>query len=227
MAINLSKKRTFNNFFRDYQREILIGFCVLLVLFVSLIFPKKSSGESFWLTFFLFFVFPFLAIRFLLKEPLENFGFSRGDMKKGVIFSTIFIAIFIFLNYFIVSKPEFRNQLPIAPGIASNFWNFIIFQFLIALPLHFFGETFFRGFLQMGMENKLGKYSLILQALIQSLLFARGSLALMLLVFLSALTAGIVTWKSRSIFYSFVSMWIISVSLDIMLIRFINNIILK
>jgi membrane protease YdiL (CAAX protease family) len=226
MTIILSRKRTLNNFFRDYQREILIGFCVLLVLFVSLIFPKRSSGESFWLSFFLFFLFPFLVIRFLLKEPLINFGFYRGDMKKGIIFSAIFVIAFIFLNYIIVAKPEFRNQLMITPGISGNFWNFIIFQFLVALPLHFFGETFFRGFLQLGMESKLGKYSLIFQALLQSLLFAKGSFVIILLIFLSALAAGIVTWKSRSIFYSFVFMWIISVSLDIMIIRFINQTIL-
>jgi membrane protease YdiL (CAAX protease family) len=226
MAITLSRKRTMNNFFRDYQREILIGFCILLVLFVSLIFPKKSSGESFWLAFFLFFLFPFLAIRFLLKEPLANFGFSQGDMKKGVIFSAIFIVAFIFLNYLIVLKPEFRNQLTITPGIAHNFWNFLLFQFLVALPLHFFGETFFRGFLQLGLEKKLGKYSLILQALLQSILFIKGSWIIILLIFLSALAAGVIARQSRSILYSFVSMWIISVSLDIILIRFINQAIL-
>jgi membrane protease YdiL (CAAX protease family) len=226
MAITLSHKRTINNFFRDYQREIIIGFCVLLVIFVSLIFPKKSSGELFWLSFFLFFIFPFLAIRFLLKEPLPNFGFSRGDMKKGVIFSAIFIVAFIFLNYLIVLKPEFRNQLTITPGIAHNFWNFLLFQFLVALPLHFFGETFFRGFLQLGMEKKLGKYSLILQALLQSIFFIKGSWIIILLIFLSALAAGVIARQSRSILYSFVSMWIISVSLDIILIRFINQAIL-
>jgi membrane protease YdiL (CAAX protease family) len=226
MAINLSRKRTLNNFFRDHQREILIGFCALLVLFVSLIFPKKSSGESFWLSFFLFFLFPLLTVRFLLKEPLANFGFSRGDMKKGIIFSAIFVFFFIILNYIIVSKPEFRNQLLITPGIAHNFWNFLIFQFLVALPLHFFGETFFRGFLQLGTEKKLGKYSLILQALLQSLLFAKGSLVIILLIFLSALAAGIIARQSRSIYYSFVAMWIISISLDIILIRFANQAIL-
>jgi uncharacterized protein len=223
MAINLSHKRTPNNFFRDYQREILIGFCTLLVLFVSLIFPKKSSGESFWLSFFLFFLFPLLAIRFLLKEPLANFGFSRGDMKKGFIFSAIFIAVFIFLNYLVVSRPELRNQLLITPGIARNFWNFLIFQFLVALPLHFFGETFFRGFLQLGTESKLGKYSLILQALLQSIFFIKGSWVIIILIFLSALAAGVIARQSRSIFYSLVSMWIISVSLDIILIRFANQ----
>lgn len=223
MAINLSRKKTLNTFFHDYQREILIGFCVLLVIFVSLIFPQKSSGESFWLSFFLFLLFPFLAIRFLLKEPLKDFGLSRGDFRSGVIFSSIVTVVFVFISYLIVSRPELLNQLPVTPGLAENYWYFLLFELFLVLPLHFFWEFFFRGFLQLGLEKRIGIYSLILQAFLQTVFVLRGPWIFSSLIFFSALSAGFIARKSRSIIYSFVSLWVISISLDIMIIRAIHQ----
>jgi membrane protease YdiL (CAAX protease family) len=224
MAIHIPlHTKTKRMLFVEYSREIMIGFCILIVFFVSFIFPNTSYGDSFWLSLFFFFIFPLLAIRFLLKEPLSSFGFSKGDAKKGIILSVIFIASFILLNYYIVSQPNLRSQLSVATGIVGNFWNFLLFQFFIALPLHFFWETFFRGFMQMGLEKKLGKYSLFFQAILQSLLFFKGTWVILFLIFISALCAGFIVRQSRSILYSFVSMWIISVSLDIMLIRLIHQ----
>jgi hypothetical protein len=201
MAINLSRKRTLNSFFHDYRREVMIGFCAFLALIASLIFPKTFYGDSFWLSFFFLFLFPILSVKFLLKEPLSDFGFSKGDSKWGLVFSATFIVLFVFLNYYIVSRPELRNQLSIAPWIAKSFWSFILFQAFITLPLHFFWDFFFRGFLQLGLESKLGKYSFFLQAILQSLLFFKGTWLMIFLVFISALAAGAIVRWSRSIFY--------------------------
>lgn len=223
MAINLSRQKTNVNFFHQNHREISIGFCALLVLIVSLIFPVKAGGESFWLSLFLFLVFPFLVIRYLLKESPAIFGLSWGDQKKGMVFGAIFTVAFIFINYLVVSRPELRNLLTLPRGIASNFWYFLFFELLIILPVHFFWEFFFRGFVQLGLEKKLGAYSLLLQALLQTLLVVRSSWIIIFLILFSSLSAGVIARQSRSVAYSFVSMWLISVSLDIMLIRIITK----
>ena len=223
MNINFKKISPKTPFLKKHQREILIGFCALIALLVSLFFPVRLTGESFWAVFFLFFVFPSLIIFFLLKEPAESFGISWGNFRIGVILSVAGVAIFIFVHYLIIMKPEFRNQLIIPRGIASNFWYFLFFEVFIALPLHFFWEFFFRGFIQLGLEKKLGIYSLFLQAVLQSLLAFRGTMVMIFLTLLSSLFAGAVVRQSRSIFYSSASMWLISVSLDIMIIRFIQQ----
>jgi uncharacterized protein len=223
MSITLSQSKTKGNFFRQNQREILIGFCALLAVFVSWLFPNKLFGESFWSSFFLFLIFPGLIMLFLLKEPLKNFGLSWGNSKNGLIFSALLVVIFVLINYLIVSNPGLRGQLPVAPGIVENYWYFLFFELLIALPLHFFWEFFFRGFLQFGLEKKMGIYSIFLPALLQTVLALKSPWFFSALIFSSSLAAGFVVRKSRSVIYSFVSLWIISVSLDIMIIRAIHQ----
>lgn len=205
------------------RRELLIGFVALLSIFLSFIFPQAAYGETFWLAFFLFAVFPALAAGFLLKEPLRNFGLAFGKQRTGTILALAIIIIFIIANYLIVFHSKYTGQLSIPPFILNNFAVFLAFEIFIALPLHFFWEFFFRGFVQLGLEKKLGIFSLFLAAILQTSLFFRSSWIILLLVFLSALAAGLLVRQSRSILYSTFSLWIISVSLDIMIIKIVRQ----
>lgn len=221
MNINLSNQKSGTSFFRNNRREIVIGFCALLAILVRFVFPVNMTGEAFWISVFLFLLFPRIVIRFLLKEKIESFGLSLGDRKRGIIFSVIFIAVFGSINYFIIKTPSLRGQLQISPDIVRNFWLFLWFQLVISLAVHFSWEFFFRGFIQMGTENKLGNYSIPVQAIAQTVLYAGSSWTIIFLIGFSSFFAGIITKQTRSIFYSFVSMWLISLSLDIMIIRYI------
>lgn len=221
MALKIIETKTSKKFTR---RELLIGFTALLAVLVSLVFPQTAYGETFWLAFFLFVVFPAAAAMYLLKEPLRDFGLTLGKPKPGLIISSIVVIIFIFANYYILFHTKYGGQLSIARGIASGFAAFLAFEIFIALPLHFFWEFFFRGFLQLGLEKKMGNFSLVLAAILQALLFVRGSWIVILLIFLSSAAAGLIVRQSRSILYSALSMWLISISLDIMIIRIVRQI---
>lgn len=220
MPLNFIETKNKNYFTR---RELLIGFSAILAVAISFIFPIKAIGESFWTIFFLYAIFPVVVIRFLLKEPIAAFGISGGRQKQGIILSALFTAIFILACYYLVFHSTLAGQIPIVRSITASFANFLLFEFFIAFPLHFFSEFFFRGFIQLGLENKFGIFSLILPALLQTLFVFRGSWIMILLVVFSSLAAGIIVRQSRSIVYSFVFMWLISISLDIMLIRVITR----
>ncbi|MDD5489062.1 MAG: hypothetical protein PHP25_00065 [Candidatus Moranbacteria bacterium] len=222
MAINLKKISPKTPFPKKHRREILIGFCALLVLLVRFIFPANLSGEVFWMVLALFFVFPFLIVSFVIKESPRNFGLQAGNVKQGIIFSVILLLVLAAAGYFIVSKTPWRNQLLVPSGIAQNFWYFLWFELIIALPLHFFWEFFFRGFIQLGLEKKLGIFSLFLQGILQTALALKGPRPMIFLVLGSSLLSGFVVWKSRSIYYSAAAMWLVSLGLDIILIRYIN-----
>ena len=164
MALKFIEQKTSKKFTR---RELLIGFTALLAVLVSLVFPQTAYGETFWLSFFLFAVFPALTVVFLLKEPLKNFGLTLGKRRTGIIFSAVALIIFIFANYFLVFHSKYAGQLSIPPFIINSFAAFLAFEIFISLPLHFFWEVFFRGFIQMGLEKKLGIFSLLLAAVLQ------------------------------------------------------------
>jgi len=222
MNINLKTLSPKNHFLKKHQREILIGFCALLILLVRFIFPANLSGEVFWMVLTLFFIFPFLVVRFVLKENSKDFGMKFGNIRNGILFAAILFFILAAASYFIVSKGAWRNQLLLPSGIARSFWYFLWFELLIALPIHFFWEFFFRGFVQLGLEKKLGIFSLFLQGLLQTLLAVRSPRPMIFLVLASSLLAGFVVYKSRSIYYSAAAMWLVSLGLDIILIRYIN-----
>lgn len=218
-----NRPKKLNTFFLQNHREAAIAFCAVLILLVRFLFPAKLAGELFWINLLLFLVFPWVIVRFLLKENVQGFGISIGNKKKGILLSATFVLIFVLLNYFLVYKTGLRNQLQVYPASLSSFWIFLWFQLVISLPSHFSWEFFFRGFLQMGLEKKIGKYAVLVQALAQTLLYAKSSWIIIFLIGSSALAAGLIARQSRSIYYSFVAMWIISVSLDIMIIRYIYS----
>jgi len=220
MALTFIEEKTGRKF---THRELLIGFVAIFAIAIRFIFPAKLNGEIFWVNLILFFIFPWLVIRFLLKEKLGDFGISWGDPKKGIIFSVFTLAIFLAANYYIVSNPAFRSQLPISPDMARSFWIFLWFEILIFLPLHFFWEFFFRGFLQFGFEKKIGYFAILVQALVQTMVYWGSSWLVILLILSSALFAGLIARASRSIVYSFATMWLISISFDIMIIRLIHH----
>jgi len=207
------------------RRDILIGFCAALVLVVSLIFPQTAYGETFWLSFALFVFFPAAVIAFILKEPLKNFGLSRDFSRSGVILSIATVLIFVFANYFLLFHTKYGGQLSIPPFILNSFVVFLAFEIFISLPLHFFWEFFFRGFVQMGLEKRLGIFSLILAAALQTAPSFRANWIVILLILFSSLAAGLIVRQSRSILYSALSLWIISASLDIMIIRIVHQVV--
>jgi hypothetical protein len=59
---------------------------------------------------------------------------------------------------------------------------------------------------------------------LQALIFGRSGWIAAFLVLFSSLAAGLIVRQSRSILYSALSLWLISMSLDIMIIRIVHQI---
>ena len=208
-------------FLARHHREATIALCAFLILLVRFLFPAELAGEWLWLNLFLFLAFPILTIKYILKENLGKFGLTKGNPKIGILMALAGIVAFTAFNYLLISKPDFQNYFHIYTPIAQNFWIFVWFEIIIAGVVFFSREFFFRGFLQLGLEKKLGNYSIFAQSALYSLLFVRQSWFTVLTAFLSAIFAGYIVSKSRSIYYSFAFIWLVSFIMDIMLIRFV------
>jgi hypothetical protein len=154
---------------------------------------------------------------------MDNFGLYKGNSIFGAISSLVVILLFFFFQYYLIFQASLGKQIPIASGIFTNYWVFLFFELLIATVIAFSWVFFFQGFIQLGMEKRLGFYSVPLQALLYSLFFVKASWISLLLAFLLSFSTGIITYKSRSVIYAFLSLWIISVIADIMIIRATNQ----
>lgn len=204
-----------------HHREAAIALFSALVLLVRFLFPSRLAGEWFWLNFFLFLFFPLVIIKYILKENLRSFGLAKGNMKTGVLMALAGAAGFIALNYMLVSRPDFQAYFRLYPPIARNFWIFSWFEIVIAGTVFFSREFFFRGFLQFGLERKIGHWAILAQSAAYALLFLKQSWFTALTAFLSGLLAGYIASKSRSFYYSFAFLWVVSLATDIMLLKFI------
>jgi membrane protease YdiL (CAAX protease family) len=219
MAINLAQKQKPKKMFLVSHREILIIFCAFLVLAVGWLFPIRSVAESLFAALVFFLIFPLLIAKFLLKEPLENFGLGRGNFKAGAIAALLLAAVGLAAMIFLTKIPAMRNQIRLLPGIAGSFSFFLAAELVVAPAIFFSREFFFRGFLQLGLKEKMGNYAIFLQAVLSALLFLKSSWLELAYAFFSALAAGFAVKFSRSIYYSFLALWIISLIVDIIIIR--------
>lgn len=221
MNINLKTISPKIPFLKKYQREILIGFCVFLAIFVRLIFPVNLAGEWLWLNFILFFVFPYLIIHFILQEKVADFGLQKGNFRFGIGLSLVTILVFSIVNFFLIFKTRLGNDFRIYSSVVNNFWIFLWFETIIAGVVFFAREFFFRGFFFFGLEKILGWWIVPLQAFLYGIIFTKYSWLSAGTVFLSSLVMGSLVKITRSIYYSFLAMWLISLISDIMLIKLI------
>lgn len=212
-----------NNNVKFTRRELLIGFSALLITAVYFIFPAKLTGEWFLINLLLFLVFPALIIRLILRENLKNFGFAAGNFRTGILMGGATAIIFSLLIYFLLSYPNFRSGFSFYLPAASSFWSFLWFDFFIGGAALFTREFFLRGFFQTGLESGLGRWAILAQAILDTVLSAKSSWIEISILFLFGLAGGFTTFKSRSFFWSFAAMWIIFLAGDIMIIRMLGG----
>lgn len=221
MPINFqpAKKITAKNKFQISQRELLIIFSALLALAVAWLFPVNAVTESLFSALILLLAFPLLVIKFIIKKPLKDFGLQQGNKKVGMLLAAAAVITFALINYLLIFKFNQRDRLIGSPGISLNFWTFLEYELLASTLSVFSLEFFFRGFLQLGLEKNLGLGALLVPALLNTAIFYKYSWFILLLRLLLFLAAGLITQRSRSIYYSAFALWLIYLLTDIMLIK--------
>lgn len=106
-----------------------------------------------------FFVLPALAIRWLLKRPIRDFGLAVHDLRISVpLYSGLFLALLPMLG-FAATRPEFLNYYPFYSRAGQSWFDLLSWEFLYAL--HFVAlEFFFRGFWLEASRRALGVHAI-------------------------------------------------------------------
>ena len=148
-----------------------------------------------WLLWMLALVAVPLVYLLLTRQPLSVLGYRRerafGLYMRGVAAGVLWRALGMLGSYY-----GWWDFL-LGSALASGRWWFHV---LVTVP--FLEETFFRGYLQAGLERRLGPW---LAILLQALLFAlhpahvaQGATAFPA-IFTFGLLAGVLYWRTRSI----------------------------
>ncbi len=145
-----------------------------------------------------FIILPLLCIRYLIKEPISEYGLSLNESyqhKLGYLLLATPIMLFAIMASF---RSDFSQHYPFYSLASRSYFDLIIWE-LIYISQFVAVEFFFRGFLLNGLKRQFGSLSIAIMMLPYLMLHfpklwleASGS-------FLFGFFLGILALKSRSI----------------------------
>lgn len=164
--------------------------------------------------FFTLFILSALIIKFILKENLSDYGLKLGDLKAGLWFSFIFIAVMVILTWFVSATPAFAEKYPLL-NIAKKSWSiFMIFEAGMLVYM-FAWEFIWRGFMLFGLEKKFGYYSVLIQ-MIPFVILHNGKPFLETFgAIFGGIALGILALRTRSVFYCIITHIGVMYSIDL------------
>ncbi len=159
-------------FLRKYQAPTALIYCALILTLMEYFLlpgrvetlrfgpslfggraPSLSSGLV-WVTacVLLYFLIPFVHLKFVLKELPSRFGLlTDGFLKhlKAYLFLYLLMCPLIYVAFL---QPEFSRLYPFVPEAKASWSSFVIWE--IAYICQFFAlESFFRGYLLFTLEK--------------------------------------------------------------------------
>ncbi len=193
-------------------------------------FPEMNgiaSGDviarywQFGVFFLLMFILPVIYIRYVMKKPLNGFGWGFGDIKYGLKWLIVIPIIVVPLIYVASKTPDLRTEYPMARSLLSDQSHLFVYESAYVLFYYVAWEFFFRGFLLFGLKNRFGAMNAILIQTISSCLVhidkpeseIIGSIVVGILF-------GMIALRSRSIWYVFAIHASIGVLTDLFIIYF-------
>lgn len=162
-------------------------------------------------------VAPLLAIRFVLREPLDRYGWrwpgARALLANGGLAWLAMLPAVIWLS----TRPEFQAFYP-SPAFPPARQHLIGLGFLWLLhhaPQLLATEFLYRGFLLAPLVRRLGLVGAIatLSLLYVALHAAKPTLELGLAA-LGAVVFSLAAWRTRSFWPAFLAHWAVAVTMD-------------
>lgn len=203
---------------------IITIFFILTLLVIYGFFPAKNIFQQFIIMFVFFVVIPIIFNKFFLKRKAGDVGINIGNWKQGLIWggiSIIFAGIVFFIAIYFF---DFLKKYPIQNIITQNYKNFLFYEFVYVLPVILMYDFFFRGFIMLTIRTKIYYWAIVIQAvLFFMLIITTKSLSPAIIPYMiTAPLAGIIIYKSKSIFYSTTFQFIIISILDASIVRLIK-----
>jgi len=159
---------------------------------------------------------PILLIRGLLKEPLRDYGLQLGDWRFGLKFCGFFMVVLAPFLYLNAKDPSFHEFYPLCRGLYGRgdfhwlWWELTYLIYYIAWEFHF------RGYLQLGMEKRVGPViALLIQMLPSVVIHIDRPFGECLSAVGGAWLMGILVWRTRSVMWPVLLHWYIGGMTDI------------
>lgn len=166
--------------------------------------------------FVLYFVLLLLAVRFLHRAHLRDFGLGAGDWRFGLKMSLLFFAVMLPVLWIVSASPAFQNVYPHAHIVRGDWTLFFIYELFFIL--YFIGwEFIWRGYVLFGLLRHTGA---TVAVLVQMLPFVIMHFGKPMPETFGAIAAGIalgaLSVRTRSFWYAVLIHWSVMLTIDLM-----------
>lgn len=118
---------------------------------------------GFW-NVFGFLILPMLTIKYILKQPLRNYGWQLGSVKQHWLGYVLLAAPIMFFAFIVSFREDFSTHYPFY-DLAHKSWLDLILWECIYILQFVAVEFFFRGFLVNGLRIPFGSLSIAVMCL--------------------------------------------------------------
>jgi membrane protease YdiL (CAAX protease family) len=154
-------------------------------------------------------LFTILPASFL--KPKDH-GFALGEWKRGLLFLAIAIPAVTPILW--LGAPSLRSEYPLLRLLLTRRHLFLPWE-LTYLVYYVAWESLFRGYLQFGLEERLGAAGAIgAQTMASTLLHIGKPVAELVAAFPAGILFGLMAWRTRSILYPLLLHWFIGAATD-------------
>lgn len=197
------------------KRFLADGLAVLLALSAYYLFPvdAKLNGvtQSIVLGIAFLGILPVLYARLIRKEPVSAIGLGPSARRLGwlsIPLATVsaLSVLYLLVRYYPVGESYYIPSLAV-----SSFPIFLLYEVLAVGVIAFLYEIFFRGFVQLLWLGRYGLSAVFFQFAIFSVFFlvTDGISWQSAPMLVAAVSSGFIASYTRSIYYSWISGWLV------------------
>lgn len=194
-----------NIFLLAWKEDLTTLAVIVVCLGLFFLFPSQGPAQAITASLIFLFLAPFLYIKLILKKHLRSYGWRIGDWKKGVLFAAVSLVLSLLIFYAFYHYTNFPKAYKLPLSATQNFLFFLLYEFLLVGFFLALYEFFFRGFFMFSFSGKIGLAAPFCQwFLFLAFLFLAGNFSWQNAPYIiTALFSGLITYKSRSLWYSF------------------------
>lgn len=149
----------------------------------------------------------------LVRQRVTALGLTIGDWKTGRWLLLAGLPVALLVGFLSAGSPALAAEYPLGP--VTRDWGSFLPHALGYLVYYVGFEFFFRGYLLLGLQERLGaRRANLLQSVLAVIIHAGKPISEVAAAFPGSLVFGWLTLRTRSIWYSVALHWLVGVSLD-------------
>jgi membrane protease YdiL (CAAX protease family) len=160
---------------------------------------------------------PIILIRFGIREKIKNYGFRFSGAKLGWSFVSVGFLVMLPIVLIASRLAPFQNKYPLCKLAGTDWTIFIPYELAFGIYILSW-EFFFRGYMLFGLEDRFGKYSILIQMIPFAILHYGKPFVESAGAIFAGILLGIIALETRSFIYGALLHWLIAVSMDMSVI---------